>query len=285
MQYDITLRSLVNDGAPALIRQIAHAEVAEVLPTDFPDTKDQRVDCLVRLTDKRLLHLEWQAQFDADMPLRMLQYWLPIRRRYRGDRIEQVVVQVGAGQPIAGRLKDGGISIEYRVIDSRDLEPALLLASPNISDVILSILCGRDNLQAQVRGILTRIGALTGRQRRDALRQLLILARLQRTVAEIKEAIKAMPITIEIDNLDDDPFVGRYIQQAKTAAKQQGLAEGEASGEARGEARALLRLLDKRFGPVAQDRRDQIMAADLADLERWFDRAIDAALIQDVFAE
>src|SRR5262249_30727396 len=62
-----------------------------------------------------------------------------------------------------------------------------------------------------------------------------------------------------------------------------GLAKGEARGEAKGEAKALIRLLTKRFGPPPLGLQQRIATADVACLEAWFDRAIDASDLPSVF--
>lgn len=60
----------------------------------------------------------------------------------------------------------------------------------------------------------------------------------------------------------------------------EGRAEGKAEGKAEGarEARALtlLRLVERRFGPVADAERARILAADSIEIDRWLDRLFDA---------
>ena len=64
----------------------------------------------------------------------------------------------------------------------------------------------------------------------------------------------------------------------------EGKAEGEAEGEAKGLARSLVRLLERRFGLLSQDITARIAGAELETIERWFDAAIDAAALADVFS-
>ena len=59
--------------------------------------------------------------------------------------------------------------------------------------------------------------------------------------------------------------------------------DGIAVGEARGKARALVRLLERRIGAVAEPLRARIFAADQASIEVWFDRAIEATEFESVF--
>lgn len=68
---------------------------------------------------------------------------------------------------------------------------------------------------------------------------------------------------------------------------EKGLAEGEARGEAKGEAKGmgkvLTRFLENRFGVMSPLLRERISAANVEQIEDWFDRAFDAPDIDSVF--
>jgi len=66
---------------------------------------------------------------------------------------------------------------------------------------------------------------------------------------------------------------GIAVGQAR--AKERGIAEGKA--------RMLVRLMEKRIGTVSEALRARIFAADLASIETWFDRAIEATEFESVF--
>jgi hypothetical protein len=53
----------------------------------------------------------------------------------------------------------------------------------------------------------------------------------------------------------------------------------------KGEMLALQRLLAKRFGVIPMEIVALISQAPLEDIERWFDRAIDAQHLSDVFSD
>ena len=63
----------------------------------------------------------------------------------------------------------------------------------------------------------------------------------------------------------------------------QGVEEGVQQGVQQGEAAALKRLLAKRFGAIPSEISAQISAASLEEIERWFDQAIEASRLDDVF--
>jgi hypothetical protein len=62
-----------------------------------------------------------------------------------------------------------------------------------------------------------------------------------------------------------------------------GLQKGEVQGLQKGEALALQRLLSKRFGAIPSNIIEQISAASVEQIEIWFDSAIDARELTDVF--
>jgi hypothetical protein len=86
-----------------------------------------------------------------------------------------------------------------------------------------------------------------------------------------------------VDRLLDE---GRAEGEARGRAEGEarGRAEGEARGRAEGEANLLLRVLRARGLAVPADVRDMITSCvDTAQLEAWFDRAITATSLDDVF--
>jgi predicted transposase YdaD len=78
-------------------------------------------------------------------------------------------------------------------------------------------------------------------------------------------------------------------QQGLQEGKQQGLQEGKQQGlqegKQQGEMLALQRLLAKRFGVIPMETVALISQAPLEDIEKWFDCAIDAKQLSDVFVE
>ena len=74
-------------------------------------------------------------------------------------------------------------------------------------------------------------------------------------------------------------------QQGLQEGKQQGLQEGKQQGLQQGEMLALQRLLAKRFGVIPMETVALISQAPLEDIEKWFDRAIDAQQLSDVFPQ
>jgi hypothetical protein len=113
-------------------------------------------------------------------------------------------------------------------------------------------------------------------------------------------AVVPPPVRKELTNLMStvikDPFMDRLIAKGEAIGVARGeaigIARGEAIGIARGEAigkaveaaRMLLRYLDSRFD-VPEERRQQVEdCADASLIETWFDRALTATTLDQVFA-
>jgi hypothetical protein len=64
-----------------------------------------------------------------------------------------------------------------------------------------------------------------------------------------------------------------------------GRQEGRQEGRKEGEAHALLRLLEKKFGALPKGAQRRIAGAELELLSEWFDRAVTAERVEDVFRE
>ena len=63
------------------------------------------------------------------------------------------------------------------------------------------------------------------------------------------------------------------------------IVEGELKGKQEGEMLALQRLLSKRFGAIPADITRLISNAPVEAIERWFDQAIDAQKLSDIFKD
>jgi hypothetical protein len=91
----------------------------------------------------------------------------------------------------------------------------------------------------------------------------------------------------------EEVYVATIAEQLKAEGREQGLAQGLARGRAQGREqgreqglaqgqRALvLRLLDRRFGPLDEGTRARVEQAAVQDLERWAEQLLTAATLED----
>ncbi len=83
---------------------------------------------------------------------------------------------------------------------------------------------------------------------------------------------------------ETEGILGTIAETLRAEGEARGIAKGEARGIAKGEARSLVRLLERRFGPLPDADRRRIAGATLDQLDRWFDRGLDAGTLEAVFA-
>ena len=81
-------------------------------------------------------------------------------------------------------------------------------------------------------------------------------------------------------------MLAQYIRdKGFQEGKLEGWKDGELDGELKGGRVLLERLLTRRFGPLPDWGRDQLVGATLDQLNRWADRTLEADSIQAVLAE
>jgi hypothetical protein len=90
-----------------------------------------------------------------------------------------------------------------------------------------------------------------------------------------RQTLEALMSTI---NWTTHPFIESF--------KKEGLEEGRQAGLAEGKAEDVLKLIDARGIKVTGEERGQVTAsAGLANLDKWFDRALTAKTAEDIFRD
>lgn len=92
-------------------------------------------------------------------------------------------------------------------------------------------------------------------------------------------------IPIKEEWLDMQSRLLARAEQWTQAWLQEGRQQGLQEGRQEGEAALLLRMLERRFGPVPEKVSERIRAADSIALEEWGLRLLDAGSIEDVIGE
>ena len=134
---------------------------------------------------------------------------------------------------------------------------------------------------AVVRRALERAGEIQD----ERLRQSMQRGILAISHPSVVEKLRSTPM-IDINQLPYNPALERWEEDVMKRRGARLQAESEARGEARGEALMLLRILRRRGLEVSPETEARLLATtDTALLERWADRALDAASIEAVFAE
>ncbi|HEX9173427.1 MAG TPA: Rpn family recombination-promoting nuclease/putative transposase [Telluria sp.] len=187
-------------------------------------------------------------------------------------------------------LQDFQASQRYLLIDQRSLDPTELANSRNLVASLFRLELS-DSPHVLIDVVATW-GAWLSSKEQGALRRSIALwiERLQ------KREFPGMPIPdIELlltGGVMGERFQRKYATWAEALedqGMQKGIVKGREEGRERGELIAvrstLLRLLEKRFGNVADSLRARVNQASLDEAARWIDRVLDAATAEDVFVE
>ncbi|HEX4168031.1 MAG TPA: DUF4351 domain-containing protein, partial [Bryobacteraceae bacterium] len=123
------------------------------------------------------------------------------------------------------------------------------------------------NKHRVVREIVTRIAALEPLGRDLLLRQLLILAGLQRLEELIEGEAKKMPI---LESILEHKVLGREFKR--------GLKEGQQQGELK----LILGMLEKRFGPLPESAEQKVRALPEPELLQLGLRLLDVQSLEEL---
>lgn len=268
MRYDTTLKTLFQAPPQQLLHLLVGGEAREMLTVEYPSVRMRRPDLVVRLTDGRVYHLELQSDNDAAMPWRMLEYYGLLYQRYGRQPLQHVLYVGEPPMTLVAQIAHTALSFRYEAIDVRTLDGQPLLRSPVLEDNILALLCRGGATRATVQHILARIATLSGVARTEALTIVLILAGLRHLQPLVREETQQMALTIDIEN---NPFLRDVFE------------EGRQEGQIEGERALVHRLLERRFGELPAWAEQHIAVADVATLEQWGLRLLDATSLEEVF--
>jgi len=276
MHFDTILKTLFQSSRLRLLESLTEAPVREWINVEMPNTRMNKLDLVAWLTDGRLYHLELQSGNDKEMAQRMLEYYLLLWKRYSVPPVQHLIYVGGKPLSMSGEIRHENLTFGYRVIDMRELDSEVYLQSPAIEDNLLAILCRMSDTRSAVRRILARIAQLPAGQRLNAMSQLLLLSGLRRLEGVIEEETARMPVII-------DPMQNTVIKGYFLRGKEEGRQEGEQDGARREAMNLLTRQLERRFGVLPEAAAQKLKTADLATLEDWSLRLLDATSLEQAF--
>ena len=227
-------------------------------------------------------HKSWP---DPALPLQLARYTLRIWDRHAGGRAEDlrslppvipIVVFHGS--------KSWNVAASITEMIAAD-DPALAIL-PGSRYILRNLgTMGIDDLSTEPA---LRAGLIT--LKREALTHLAeVVAGLPRDSTYRRQIMEY--IVRVYDNLDIAAFRQRLRQEDRTedleafvgTIAETLIEQGKAEGLAAGKAELLTQLLTRRFGPLPETVTNRITWGSLADLERWFDAAIDAESLEAIF--
>ncbi len=172
--------------------------------------------------------------------------------------------------------------VEYLLLDEGTFRAPQLDALPSpVARLFRLEHAGPENLLDEVRRLRQ---SLAGSQHVELRRAFVIciLAILRRRLKGIR-----LPETEELEEIETmiAEEAPTWTEMWERQGIEKGLKKGLKRGRREGESTMLMRLLERRFGPLDEHTRQRVEAADAEQLLEWGERFVDATALQDVFAD
>jgi hypothetical protein len=178
--YDKVMRGNLEYPTDLVLNYFVPEEIEEVRPL-VPRIRqvilEQETDTLllVKLKNgkKFILHWEFETKNDPRMARRMAAYDFMIHLKYGLDVMSLVIYIGHETMNIKTTVNFNGNYYHCKVIDIRDVDPELLLASSNPKEIILALLAGNDdnNRELIVKRIFTNCRSCCRNQHRNYVKE------------------------------------------------------------------------------------------------------------------
>jgi hypothetical protein len=113
----------------------------KVISAEIRLVKTFRPDILIE-ADAEIIQVEIQAQQDKTLPRRMFRYYYAIAEKYKKEPT-QIVLFVGKGNPPPSEFRTPKLTLKYKVLDMKKIDPDIFIKSKKPGEVIVGILAGK----------------------------------------------------------------------------------------------------------------------------------------------
>ncbi len=309
----------LREHLPPEISQLLGPDLPEPLPASFVDEqlREHHSDLLFRLHLKAggeafaYLLLEHKSSPDKGARLQLLRYVVRILTNWYEENERQLPLP--AVLPLLAHQGPGDWTFSCEFADLFGDVPAPLRPYlPAFRHALADLATTQDDALSAMTRLRAFLKALKYSRRPDLPERLdIILADAgvleRRDLLLILTYLDKGPVAVSLETIREvlhrqmqereeqimgwltQPYFEKGIQQGRregqAEGRREGQAEGRREGQVVGQAKSLIRLLEKRFGRLPPHVRKRVFAADVQSLDVWFERAIDAADLQSVFAE
>jgi hypothetical protein len=241
----------------------------KVISAEISLVKTFRPDILVE-ADGEIIQVEIQVQQDKNLPRRMFRYYYAIEEKYKKEPT-QIVLFVGKGKPPPSEYKTPKLTLKYKVLDMKKIDPDVFIKSKKPGEVILGILAGKFKDKPKIiKKVKKRIVKILKNEEKiiKYIDSISFLAGL----FDVKIKVKPMPIQVDIRKT----FLYKW-------GKEEGLKEGKQEGLREGLKKAILSGIKLKFGPskARQVRNLLVKINDMNQLEKINKELIRAENWQD----
>jgi predicted transposase YdaD len=229
-RFDAILKEIFSEAIGIIYYLATGKKIGEkvkVISAEIRLIKTFRPDILVE-ADGEIIQVEIQAQQDKTLPHRMFRYYYAIVEKYKKEPT-QIVLFVGKGNPPPSEYKTPKLTLKYKVLDMKKIDPDVFIESEKPAEVILGILAGKFKDKPKIiRKVKKRIAEIVKNEVEIAkyIDSISFLAGL----FNVKIEVKPMPIQVDIRKTflykwGEKEGEKRGFEKGKQEGKQEGLKE------------------------------------------------------------
>lgn len=272
MPYDNLCKSLIEQNPRPFVQWLlgeAETDIA-ILKTELPIEPIRADFVSFRKVGGQILHLEFQIAPDAEMPLRMLDYFVRLYRQYRCTVVQIVLFLKPSGSDLVyvDAFDLNQTHHGYRVVRLWEEEVESLLAEPRLWP--LAILANSPEPESILQQVAQGLEALDNRVERVNLATYTYLLgglRFRKAVLQqlLREEIMRESVTYQ-DLVQTSEQRG--LERGLNQGLERGLIEGLERGRQQGESDLIMRILEGKFGSLSEVLSQQIRELSIFQLER-----------------
>ena len=197
-QFDAILKEIFSESIGAIYYLAIGKKIGKkvkVISAEIRLVKTFRPDILVE-ADGEIIQVEIQAQQDKTLPHRMFRYYYAIVEKYKKEPT-QIVLFVGKGNPPPSEYKTPKLTLKYKILDMKKIDPDVFIKSEKPAEVILGILAGKFKDKPKIiRKVKKRIVEILKNEEKiiKYIDSISFLAGL----FDIEIKVKPMPIQVDI---------------------------------------------------------------------------------------
>jgi predicted transposase YdaD len=214
----------------------------KVISAEISLVKTFRPDILVE-ADGEIIQVKIQAQQDKTLPRRMFRYYYAILEKYKKEPT-QIVLFVGKGNPPPSEYKTPKLTLKYKVLDMKKIDPDVFIKSKKPGEVILGILAGKfKDIPKIIKKVKKRIVEILKNEEKiiKYIDSISFLAGL----FDIEIKVKPMPIQVDIRKT----FLYKWgEEEGEKRGFEKGKQEGLKEGLREGLKKAILLDVEAKFG-------------------------------------
>ncbi|XFA73162.1 Rpn family recombination-promoting nuclease/putative transposase [Thermosynechococcaceae cyanobacterium Okahandja] len=229
-------------------------------------------------TQDRILHLEFQVepQTEPPLPLRMLDYWVRLQRKYACEIVQVLILLRRTTIDIPTAFETETTLHRYRVIKLWEEDPQQFFSHPAL--LPFAVLAQTRNSEELLRAVAERVNQIEPESER---RELSTVVQLMAGLQYKEELIESI---FREGMMRESVMYQKILREGEQKGLQRGLQRGRQEGRQEEACSLILRQLHRRLGHLPDEVVSQIRDLSLEQLETLGEALLDFQTLPDLEA-